>query len=38
MSAGDVVSIRGKHNGLYATYIYGVNVCIKWDNVNAFFD
>lgn len=34
---GDVVSIRGKHSGLYATYIYGVSVCIKWDNANAFF-
>lgn len=34
---GDTVSIKGRHSGLYATYIYGVSVCIKWDDANAFF-
>ena len=38
MKAGDNVSVQCKHGGsMYATYIYGVNVCIKWDNPNAFF-
>lgn len=37
LDVGDVISIRGKHSGLYATYIYGVNVCIEWNNPNAFF-
>lgn len=36
--SGDVVRIKGKHTGgSYATYIYGVNVCIDWNNSNAFF-
>lgn len=37
MAVGDVVSIRGKHSGMYATYIFGVNVCIDWSAPNAFF-
>lgn len=38
MKAGDVVRIKGKHGGgMYATYIYGVHVCIDWSNPNAFF-
>ena len=38
MKAGDVVRIKGKHSGgMYATYIYGVHVCIDWSNPNAFF-
>lgn len=38
MKAGDVVRIKGKHSGgMYATYIYGVHVCIDWSNANAFF-
>lgn len=38
MNVGDTVSVRCKHGGnMYATYIYGVHVCIKWDNPNAFF-
>lgn len=34
---GDIVSIKGKHSGMYATYIYGVSVCIDWSDSNAFF-
>ena len=38
MAIGDVVRIKGKHTGgMYATYIYGVSVCIDWSDSNAFF-
>ena len=38
MNAGDVVRVKAKHSGsMYATYIYGVHVCIDWSNSNAFF-
>lgn len=38
MNVGDTVSVQARHGGsMYATYVYGVNVCIKWDNPNAFF-
>lgn len=36
-SVGDIVSIKGRHNGMYATYIFGVSVCIEWNGVNGFF-
>lgn len=37
-NVGDVVRIKGKHSGgMYATYIYGVHVCIEWSDPNAFF-
>lgn len=37
-AAGDVISVRGLYDGsMYAGYIYGVHICIKWDNANAFF-
>ncbi len=36
--AGDVVRIKAKHSGgMYATYVYGVHVCIEWSDPNAFF-
>lgn len=38
MNVGDVVRIKAKHSGgMYATYIYGVHVCIEWSDANAFF-
>ena len=38
MNAGDVVRVKAKHSGgMYATYIYGVHVCIDWSDPNAFF-
>lgn len=37
-NVGDVVRVKGKHTGsMYATYIYGVSVCIDWSEPNAFF-
>lgn len=37
-NAGDIISVRGKYTGsVYAGYLFGVNVCIKWDNPNMFF-
>jgi len=36
---GDTISVKGKYSGsMYSGYIFGVHICIEWNDANAFFN
>ena len=38
-NAGDTIYVKGKYSGWsYSGYIFGVHICIDWNNPNAFFN